>query len=156
MVHRILLAFGAVGLAALVALFGMACGAAAPTPTKAPTGATPAPGAAVPAPYKGKTNPLAVTDQAAVSAGKKIYDASCTSCHGEKGDGKGLVGASLKPPPADFTSAASQQALDKEQDRLLWRVSEGKEGTAMPAFKSQLKENEIWQVLTYIKSLTKK
>ncbi len=35
--------------------------------------------------------------------GKKTYATFCSTCHGPEGDGDGIVGKTLKPPPRDFT-----------------------------------------------------
>ncbi len=42
-------------------------------------------------------------EAADAAAGKGVYAANCVSCHGEAGDGKGPVGAALKPAPRDFS-----------------------------------------------------
>ena len=41
-----------------------------------------------------------------------------------------------------------------EDDFLYWTISEGGEqfGSAMPAFKSTLKPNEIWAIVTALRS----
>lgn len=137
----------------VLAVLIVACGpgaAPAGTPTKAPAGAaTKAPGAAVPAPYKGMTNPFTASDTAAVQAGEAIYKQRCVTCHGEKGDGKGPAGGSLNPPPANFTASPFKEKFTSAQDELFWVVSEGRPGTAMPAFKGQLSDQQRWQVITY-------
>ncbi|MDE0885520.1 MAG: cytochrome c [Myxococcota bacterium] len=37
------------------------------------------------------------------AAGKVIFDANCSSCHGVSGKGDGPVGSALTPPPRNFT-----------------------------------------------------
>lgn len=37
------------------------------------------------------------------AAGKPVYEANCSSCHGTSGKGDGPVGKALNPPPRDFT-----------------------------------------------------
>ncbi|MDP2728176.1 MAG: c-type cytochrome [Dehalococcoidia bacterium] len=150
-------------LAATVLLWACAPTAApSPTATKAPGAAT-TPGtgpqglspagakaaAEVPPPYKGMKDPFTLDDKAAIDAGAAIYKQSCIACHGEKGDGKGPAGASLKPPPVDFSTPEQQEHFEKIQDHHFWRFSEGVPGTAMPPFKGQLSEQQRWQVLTY-------
>lgn len=147
-------------------------GAATAVATKAPSGATPAGGtsagpaglsaegqkaaAEVPPQYKGKKNPFTLNDQTAISAGEGIYKQRCLTCHGEKGDGKGPAGSALKPPPANYSTAQQLEHFEKIQDHHFWRTNEGVSGTAMPAFKGQLSEEQIWQVMTYEWSLGKK
>ena len=105
-----------------------------------------------PADYAGKTNPLAGNADA-VAKGKEQYSALCTSCHGEKGLGDGPAGMALTPTPANLQQAATEAS----DAYLFWRVSEGGAmdpfKSSMPAQKSVLKEEQIWQVITYVKTL---
>ena len=48
------------------------------------------------------TPPLAYA-QADLENGKQKYTLYCVTCHGETGDGQGIVGKTLDPPPRDFT-----------------------------------------------------
>jgi len=138
---------------ALLVLLSACSPSASPGPAAGTTPAGPATsgGAAVvvPAPYKGMKDPFAPTDAAAVSAGQAIYTQRCQTCHGDKGDGKGPAGSALNPPPANFTASPTKGKFTTAQDELFWRVSEGWPGTAMPAFKGQLSDEQRWQVITY-------
>jgi mono/diheme cytochrome c family protein len=106
----------------------------------------------VPDTYKGKTNPLSGNADA-IAAGQKIFDTNCTSCHGSKGLGDGPAGSSLTPPPANLQKVASTLT----DEYLFFRISEGGAtapfNSSMPAWKAVLKENEIWQVISYVKTL---
>lgn len=42
----------------------------------------------------------------ALDQGKAIYDAKCSQCHGDQGDGKGVGADFFDPKPRDFTSGA--------------------------------------------------
>ena len=99
----------------------------------------------VPAPYKGKQNPFSWDSLAAQAAGKAIYEQAdrCILCHGEKGDGKSVLGLSLNPPPVDFTNPARHKRLEEEPDHMLWREAKGIPGTAMPAWEDKLTEDEM-------------
>ena len=77
--------------------------------------------------YRGKEMPEGIS----VEEGKKIYDAQCASCHGEKGDGDAPMGKALKPPSSDLTNPELQNAIG--DDYMFWRVSEG---GAFPPFNS--------------------
>ena len=83
-----------------------------------------------------------------VVSGRKIYSNICIRCHGI--DGKGSLGIKLVPPPADLSSPAIQNRLD---GTLFKRIHEGKPNTAMGAWKHALSEDEIWDVLAYVRTL---
>jgi len=104
---------------------------------------TPAP---VPAEYAGKTNPFGPE---AAGEGAKIFKTNCETCHGPQGHGDGPAGAALDPRPKDL-SELQKVAGD---DYLFWRISEGKEGTSMVAWKGILTEEQIWQVISFIRTL---
>jgi len=91
--------------------------------------------------------PAAAKEGDAVS-GREIYVNTCIRCHGI--DGKGAQGIKLVPPPADLGSAAVQNRLD---GTLFRRIHEGKPNTAMGAWKHALSDDEIWDVLAYVRTL---
>ena len=80
--------------------------------------------------------------------GREIYVNTCIQCHGI--DGKGARGIRLVPPPADLSSQAVQERLD---GTLFKRIHEGKPNTAMGAWKHALSDEEIWDVLAYVRTL---
>jgi mono/diheme cytochrome c family protein len=107
---------------------------------------------AVPAPYTGKTNPKA-NDAAAAEAGKAIYASNCATCHGDKGMGDGPSAATLDPKP----KALATEIGNLKDDYLVWRISEGGAmapyNSAMPAWKNSLSEDQIWQVISFLRTL---
>lgn len=105
-----------------------------------------------PAEYAGKVNPLA--DQAeAIDPGKQLYAANCASCHGVEAMGDGPAAASLNPQPKPL--ATEMKTLS--DDYLYWRIAEGGAfspfSSAMPAWKRSLSEDEIWQVIAFLRTL---
>jgi len=105
-----------------------------------------------PSDYSSMTNPVAGNADAA-AAGKELYSQNCASCHGDSGKGDGAAAAALDPKPRDLTNTAANAS----DAYIHWVVSEG--GTAaslsssMPAFKGVLTDDNIWQLVTYIKTL---
>ena len=72
--------------------------------------------------------------------GEKIYQKYCQSCHGVKGHG-GIGGA---------PNFARGQGLMKPDAYLYNTIDMGK--NAMPAFRGVLKEEELYDVITYLRS----
>jgi mono/diheme cytochrome c family protein len=105
----------------------------------------------VPAPYRGASNPLSRTP-ANVDLGRTLYGANCAACHDPTGMGGGDAGNALYPSPALLAELVrSPQGVDAY---LLWAISEGGGpfGTKMPAFKDRLSEDQIWQIVTYMRA----
>ena len=102
--------------------------------------------ATVPAEYAGKTNPYDVNMS---SQGEKIFQTNCEMCHGPHGHGDGPAGHSVEPKPKNL--AVLQKSVG--DDYLFWRISEGKSGTSMVAWKGILEEDQIWQVVSFIRTL---
>ena len=84
--------------------------------------------------------------------GKPIYQARCETCHGPQGKGDGPIGKMLKPPATDFKSAQSKK---KSEDKLRDIIENGVPNTSMVAWKDQLTEAEIQDVLAYVLTLRK-
>jgi mono/diheme cytochrome c family protein len=109
-------------------------------------------GVTVPSEYAGLTNPDAGNETAA-QAGKAIFDANCAACHGVDAKGDGPAAASLDPKPKDLVAVESQLS----DGFLFWRISEGGAmkpfNSAMPAWKNALSKDQIWEVITYIRTL---
>ena len=93
-------------------------------------------------PYKGNIT--------ATAEGKKLYMKFCKICHGGKGRGDGLAGINLKPRPKDFTSEKVQKQTD---GAIFWKLTNGK--PPMAAYEKILKEEQRWQLVNYIRNLSK-
>lgn len=102
--------------------------------------------APVPAEYAGLTNPLGAD---AAAEGAEVFRINCEMCHGPQGHGDGPAGQSLDPKPRDLAVLQTKAG----DDFLFWRISEGKPGTSMVAFKGILSEEQIWQVVSFIRTL---
>lgn len=95
-----------------------------------------------------------------LSAGKDIYDTFCSACHGANGDGRGpaaknLVGAK----PRDFTS--KDFIVDRREAQIKQTIFEGAAKTFhgspyMPEWKTTLTEQEIIDIVEYLKTFKKK
>lgn len=105
----------------------------------------------LPARYQNLKNPMDGTE-ANILKGQKIYLDKCASCHGIEGLGEGEAGNDLFPSPALLAFIVQMPiAVDSY---LMWTVSEGGKdlNTGMPAFKDSLNDDEIWQVIAYVRN----
>ena len=102
--------------------------------------------AGVPAEFAGQTNPLGAD---AATEGANIFKTDCESCHGPQGHGDGPAGFALDPQPKNL---AVLQATAGD-DYLYWRINGGKDGTSMIAWKGVLTNEQIWQVIAFIRTL---
>lgn len=99
----------------------------------------------VPSDWVGMTAPPEMD----ADAGWQLYSTYCQSCHGSKGAGDGPAGTSLVPSPSNLAVLAPQVG----DDYLFWRISTGVEGTSMPAWGNILTDEEIWQLVAFIRTL---
>jgi high-affinity iron transporter len=85
-----------------------------------------------------------------VSQGKKLFDQNCVTCHGPKGDGKGLLGTALKPPPSDFTKPFKQWAFGKGDLKKVFEViTKGIPNSSMVKW-DHLSEQERWALVYFV------
>lgn len=93
-------------------------------------------------------NPIAPTPESLV-AGEAGYVQNCQVCHGTEGRGDGPGAPGLTPPPADLTIH-----VPLHPDRDLFRfIHDGIPGTAMAPLGARLSDNDIWNLVNYIKTL---
>lgn len=90
-----------------------------------------------------RLSPFKFTDSTQ-NAGMIIFGANCVSCHGSPGKGNFKA---LTPPPGDPATAKIQRNSD---GALHFKISEGR--GQMPSFKNVLSTNDIWNVISYIRS----
>jgi copper transport protein len=92
-------------------------------------------------------NPVPSTT-ASITRGGELYQQSCVTCHGISGRGDGPLARGLNPRPADLRVHVAQHT---EAQLWLW-VSDGVPGTAMPAFRSSLSDEDRWHIVNYLRS----
>lgn len=100
---------------------------------------------------------VAVPDTPRTEAeGMRIYNANCEGCHGIKGDGNGPAAAALKPKPWDFTTGKWIKQYGTTDQDIYNRIAQGVPHTAMPEWATTLKPDQIWEVLYYVKTFSRK
>lgn len=87
-------------------------------------------------------------DAASITRGESSFLTNCASCHGIGGTGNGPAAPGLDPAPADFSSSHSR--THREAEFFGW-IKYGKPPTEMPDFADDLSDDEIWDLVNYIR-----
>ncbi len=95
-------------------------------------------------------NPIA-SNAASIAKGKMVYEKNCLVCHGASGTGDGVLGAKLKPKPADLTN--KKEMSEYSDGEIFSMVSMGK--LPMPAFEKTVTKDDRWNVVNYVRTLAK-
>jgi cytochrome c oxidase cbb3-type subunit III len=90
-----------------------------------------------------KTHP-AIGNKEAIAEGEKLYNETCTSCHGKDG-----TGGELGPPVA----AQNRRYLRRTDDEIFDAIKAGITGTQMPPFSGQFNDDQIWRITAYVRGL---
>jgi mono/diheme cytochrome c family protein len=98
-----------------------------------------------------KENPVKPTADS-LARGKKMYGYDCAMCHGKDGDGKGDMASDLKNVP-DFTKPGT---LKNRTDGELFYIVRNGEGQDMPPEGDRAKDDNVWNMVNYVRSLAKK
>jgi mono/diheme cytochrome c family protein len=98
-------------------------------------------------------NPLSATSEN-IERGQKTFGAYCMVCHGLDGQNTGVPFAEKMSPPVP---ALSSQAVQSYSDgQLHWIIQNGVSPSGMPASKDVFRDEEIWQLVLYIRHLPTK
>jgi mono/diheme cytochrome c family protein len=103
-----------------------------------------------PASSAAKKNPIAPT-QDSIAAGQKIYSKTCAMCHGKGGDADGPAVIELNIHPAKLSDP---QLATESDGSLFWKITTGKK--PMPAYGKRLSETDRWNLVNYIRTLSKR
>jgi mono/diheme cytochrome c family protein len=99
---------------------------------------------------KGDTNPLPPSDEN-IKAGRENFSHYCMVCHGLDGQNTGVPFADrMSPPVPPLNSPAVQGYRDGQ---LKWVIDNGLFPSGMPASKGILNDDEIWQIVIYLRHL---
>jgi len=93
-----------------------------------------------------RPNPVA-GDQDSPARGKQLFQQYCALCHGQQANGDGALAKNLKTKPTNLV----QRAGHHSDGDFAWKIANGRGD--MPAFKNQLTENQIWDLVNFIQGL---
>jgi mono/diheme cytochrome c family protein len=87
-----------------------------------------------------------------------LFQELCSVCHGVDGKGDGPSARGLEPKPADFTNC---KAMAKDSDEVLLKIIKGGgqsvgRSTVMPAWGDALSDQQIRELVKFIRGLCKK
>lgn len=98
-------------------------------------------------------NPLVATSEN-IHAGQQNFGSYCMVCHGLDGQNTGVPFADkLAPPVPQLNSAPVQAYTDGQLHRI---IADGIFPSGMPASKDMFRDEEIWQLVLYIRHLPQK
>ena len=93
------------------------------------------------------SNPIPSSAQS-IARGKQLFDQHCQACHGVEGRGDGPAAATLTKRPDDLTRIAPPPLFP--DGVVAYRIANG--GDMMPAWKTAFSENQIWDLINFIRS----
>lgn len=94
------------------------------------------------------TKPTAIS----LAAGKKAYGLDCAMCHGKAGAGDGDLAADMKLTLKDYRDP---EALKTMTDGEIYTIIDKGKGQ-MSGEEGRMKPAQIWDVVNYVRSLSKK
>ena len=129
-------------LAALAAASALFIAADAPTLTAAEAGQETA--------AEAQENPIEATEES-IAAGRRIYGRFCRSCHGMRADGRGMAAPAGSRP----ANLIDEEWVHGDSDGAIYTVI--REGVPpkydMDAWEGRITDDEIWNVVNYLRSL---
>ena len=93
--------------------------------------------------------PPRLDDSTLVRRGLVLYNAHCLQCHGAPGQAPQTYALGLTPVPANLAHVAREW----RPEELFWIVKHGIKMSGMPAWEFRLTENEIWEVVAFVRKL---
>ena len=107
---------------------------------------------AKPAPDAAKKDNPVKSSPTSLASGKKKYGQDCAMCHGKEGAGDGDLAEDMHLKLKDFRDA---EALKNQSDGDIYTIINNGKGKMMGE-EGRLKPDEIWDVVNFVRSLSKK
>jgi len=95
---------------------------------------------------QGITNPLPANDAEVIAKGKRLYNQTgCIACHGN--NARGAVGPDL----------TDDEWLRQPTDEMIFNtIRNGRSGTVMSGFAGDITDEQIWQIITWLRDENRK
>ncbi len=90
-------------------------------------------------------------DEPNLVAGMKLYQAHCSTCHGDVAHRESAFAEALKPHPKQFV----QDREDLPENEDFYIILHGIRWSGMPSWNHKLAEKQIWQVITFLTAMPK-
>ena len=85
-----------------------------------------------------------------IAKGEELFGLYCWPCHGEAGFGDGPAGGSGPIRPANFHD---KETMAQKDGALFWKMTQGR--GIMPPFKEALTVEQRWQLVAFLRNLSK-
>lgn len=93
-----------------------------------------------------RINPIPKSPES-IASGGALFGEHCAMCHGKEGRGNGPAAKNSIPKPTNLAAMGKSHSAGD----IAWKIETGKK--QMPAWKDTLTENQIWDIVNYIRSL---
>ena len=113
------------------------------------TGLPPLSVEAYPDTYRNSTVPYIAVS---IENGESLFRGHCVACHGESGEGDGILAKNLATAPANLTEPHT--ALHTAGDMFWWLTHGMGDDRVMPSFDAELDEDDMWDVINYLRAFS--
>ncbi len=86
-------------------------------------------------------------DPARIARGAGHYEMVCAACHGSPTHLPEQMARNLAPPPPPLMEQMRQW---RPEARIVWTVKHGIRHTAMPGWPSQVRDDEVWDMVAFL------
>jgi cytochrome c len=84
-----------------------------------------------------------------ISEGFRDFDAMCVVCHSAPGEQRSSISKGMNPQPPLLAEAVKQW----RSSELFWIIKNGVRMTGMPAFGLAHRDDEIWEIVGFVRQL---
>lgn len=88
-------------------------------------------------------------NSAAIQSGQELYTSFCSYCHGISAEGGDKLELDIQSTPPEL-----KKRLQSHSDGdFFWKIKTGRGD--MPSFEEDLEDKEVWEIISFIRSLIK-